>query len=323
MRCVILLATAIGLWLGPERAPAQARAGGDATREVAITFDDLPGVSMADQSMAHLERLTLALLGSLARQRVPAIGFVNEEKLDSAGMTQPARVALLEQWLAKGFDLGNHSFSHLDLHRVSIADMEADAVKGDVTTRALLRAHGRVPKYFRHPFLHTGLDSATRSNFESVLANRGYRVAPVTIDNGDYVFAAAYGWSQAQGDTLSAKRVRAEYLGYMERVVSYYEQQSKAFLGREIRQVLLLHANALNADTFEELAELLRVRGYTFVTLDRAVADPAYSSPDQYYGPGGISWIHRWALTAGKRGAFFAGEPEVPDWITRLSRTTP
>jgi hypothetical protein len=34
-----------------------------------------------------------------------------------------------------------------------------------------------------------------------------------------------------------------------------------------------------------------------------------------FVGPGGITWLHRWALTQGKRGGFFAGEPTVPEWI--------
>ena len=63
------------------------------------------------------------------------------------------------------------------------------------------------------------------------------------------------------------------------------------------------------------LAGMLKQRGYSFVTLDRALQDPAYRKRDEYYGAGGISWLHRWALTEGKRGAFFAGEPVVPAWI--------
>lgn len=57
--------------------------------------------------------------------------------------------------------------------------------------------------------------------------------------------------------------------------------------------------------------------GYEFVSLEAALEDPAYASADDYFGPSGITWLHRWALTQGKRGAFFAGEPEVPEWIGR------
>ena len=108
------------------------------------------------------------------------------------------------------------------------------------------------------------------------------------------------------------------YLDYMEAVAAYYEQQSVAILGREPAQTLLLHANALNAATLDDLAARLRKRGYTFVSLEEALKDAAYTSKDEYIGPAGMTWLHRWALTAGKKG-IFAGEPAVPEWIQKLS----
>jgi hypothetical protein len=105
----------------------------------------------------------------------------------------------------------------------------------------------------------------------------------------------------------------------MEACVEYYEQQSVGIVGREIAQTLLLHANALNAATFEALIDRLRTRGYRFVPLSDALKDPAYASKDEFIGPGGITWLHRWALTEGKRGGIFAGEPVVPDWVQKAS----
>jgi hypothetical protein len=55
-------------------------------------------------------------------------------------------------------------------------------------------------------------------------------------------------------------------------------------IGRQIRQVLLLHANTLNADRFDALAEALVRRGYRFVTLTHALEDPAYCLPDVFVG---------------------------------------
>ena len=107
---------------------------------------------------------------------------------------------------------------------------------------------------------------------------------------------------------------------YMQRVAAYYEQQSRALMGREIPQVLLLHANALNAATLDRLLAMLAGRGYAFIPLDEVARDPAYRSADEYVGPAGITWLHRWALTAGRRGADFAGEPEVPAWIEQAAR---
>ncbi|HEU0302577.1 MAG TPA: polysaccharide deacetylase family protein [Longimicrobium sp.] len=286
-------------------------------RMVAVTFDDLPAVAQRDGSVATHERITERLLRAVAQHRVPAIGFVNEDKLATDGRVDERRVALLRRWVEAGLELGNHAYSHPDLHTTPVDAYIADVARGDSVTRLVMQAAGRRPRFFRHPFLHAGRSLEDRRRFEGFLAERGYRVAPVTIDNYDYLFAAAY---DRAPDDATRSRLVDEYVRYMEAVTAYYEQQATALFGREIPQVLLLHANNINADHFGRLAEMYRRRGYAFIQLEAALEDPAYASKDTYTGPAGITWIHRWALTQGKRGAFFAGEPTVPEWVETLSR---
>jgi peptidoglycan/xylan/chitin deacetylase (PgdA/CDA1 family) len=296
-----------------------ASASSQVRREVAVTFDDLPVATRVFHDVAAQERITTALLASIRRQKGPTIGFVNEGKLRPGGSFDERRVALLRRWVESGLELGNHTYSHLGLHSTPLETYLQDIARGDSVTAALLLPTGRRPRYFRHPFLHSGRDLDTRRRVERFLAQRGYRVAPVTIDNSDYLFAAAYERAIVHGDEDERHRITAAYLDYMERVFAYYEQQSIALFGREPRQVLLLHANALNADHFDALADMMMRRGYRFIPLDHALADSAYRSEDRYTGPAGITWLHRWALTQGKRGAFFAGEPAVPEAITKAA----
>ena len=270
-------------------------------REVAVTFDDLP----ANPSFAP------KLLEAIRDAEVPAIGFVNENKLRSK-----AQVAVLAKWADAGLELGNHTYAHRDLHWIPVAEFEEEIVRGEKITRALLHERKRAPRWFRHPFLHTGTSLETKQRVESFLAKRGYRVAPVTLDNSEWIFAKAY--TEAK-DAATRKRVGEAYVVYMDAKLAYFEDQSQKLFGRNIRHVLLVHANALNADWFDELAASMRGRGYRFVSLARAVEDPAYRSADTYTGPAGLTWIHRWALTAGKRGTFFAGEPATPRWIQDLA----
>lgn len=287
-------------------------------RAIAITVDDLP-VAPGMRDPANDARVTRDLVASLRRAGAPAIGFVNEGKLYVNGAPDPRRVALLRQWIDAGLHLGNHTFSHLDLNATPLEEVQRDVLKGELVTRGLMSAAGRRLRYFRHPFLRTGRSLEVRNRFERFLRERGYVVAPVTYDNYDYVFAAAY--DRTTQDAAGARAtIASTYVDYMERIAAYYERQSVAIVGREFPQVLLLHANALNADTFDRLAARLRVRGYRFVSLDEALADPAYRTADEYAGPAGITWIHRWALTKGVRRDVFAGEPTVPGWITAAAR---
>ena len=84
--------------------------------------------------------------------------------------------------------------------------------------------------------------------------------------------------------------------------------------GREIPQILLIHANALNAELMPELLAMFRRRGYRFVTLETALADLAYRSADEYAGRNGFSWFHRWSKT---KGLAPKGEPDPPDWVMK------
>ena len=216
-------------------------------------------------------------------------------------------------WKAAGADLGNHTCSHLDLNRTPVAAYTSDIRKGEKVTTSIL---GRRPRYFRHPFLHAGKDDATKLAVSEYLGQQGYRVAPVTLDNSDYLFAAAYMSALAHGDNDLAAKVRQTYVSYMESIFEFFEKRSIEVTGHEIRQILLIHASQLNADAMPELLGMMKRRGYDIVTLDRALEDPAYSLPENYAGPGGFSWIHRWSKTKGMPPK---GEPEEPEWIRKMA----
>lgn len=296
--------------------------GASARRQVAVTFDDLPFTQdKGTTSVAEIRRQTSKLLAAITKHKIPAIGFVNEGKLNREGAVR-ANTDILRMWLDAGLELGNHTFSHPDLHTTPLETFKENVVQGEPVTRRLVKERGMKLRYFRHPFLHTGRDLETKLSFEKFLAERGYTVAPVTIDNSEWIFAAAYHNAAEQGDKQLMRRVASAYLPYMEQVFAYYEQQSIALLGYELKQILLLHANALNADYFDEIARMMKRRGYTFITLDEALTDKAYRLPDTFTGPGGITWLHRWALTQGKRGKFFEGEPTTPDFVMKLAGVT-
>ncbi len=286
---------------------------------MAVTIDDLPTASVLPQTPEWADRVTGDLLSALRRHRVPAIGFVNEGKLDVGGSRDDRRIALLQRWIDNGLELGNHGYAHLDLHRVPAEQFTADIERGEPVTRGLLKKAGREPRFFRHPFLHTGRSADARAAVQAYLDKKRLRVAPVSVDNYDYVFAAAYDRAVEGRPAGWTSRIISTYVNYMLAVVAYSEEQSQKIVGRDMRHVLLLHANALNARAVDELARRLEARGYTFITLERALEDSAYASEDQYFGPAGVTWLHRWALTRKMPAATFAGEPAVPDWVTKVA----
>jgi peptidoglycan/xylan/chitin deacetylase (PgdA/CDA1 family) len=287
------------------------------TREVAITIDDLPVVSTR-RALTNRQEITKKLLAHINKARIPAIGFVNENKLYDGDKRDKDSIDLLKLWLNDGLELGNHTFSHRSLNQIPLADYEADLLKGQTITRELLAAKKKDIRFFRHPFLQTGRTMEIKADLDKFLAANGYRIAPVSFDNADYIFSRAYDNAFDKNDHDLMKRVGDAYVPYMRAKLEYWENQSRKLFGREIKQTLLIHANFINSDYLDDLALMFRSRGYKFVSLEEALKDEAYRLPDTYVGPAGISWLHRWALERGKE-FIVPDEPKVPGFVLKAS----
>ncbi len=286
-------------------------------REVAVTFDDLPFIPAGNSAIVSLRKKTTRLLKTITTHKIPAVGFVNTSKLFPGGRRDNGQVELLRMWLEAGLELGNHTHSHKSLHKTPLPVFREDVITGEQIVKEMVEKSGGKYRYFRHPYLHTGLTLEIKKAFESFLSDRGYTVAPVTIDNSDWIFSRAYDNAAGRGDKALMKRISDAFIPYMEQKFEYFEKQSLELFGYQIRHVLLLHANTLNTDNLDRLAGMLKNRGYRFVTLERVLKDNAYGAPDSYTGRGGITWLHRWALTMGKKGAFFRGEPTTPGFVMK------
>ncbi len=147
------------------------------------------------------------------------------------------------------------------------------------------------------------------------LKDRGEQVATCTIDNSDYLFNKAYVRALGRSDAEFARRLQKEYLAHTASEIDYYSSLNKQVLGYEPPHVMLLHDNRLNADLIEDLLKLFEGKGYKFVSLGAAQADPAYSIPDTFISQYGPMWGYRWARERNVRvnGSL---EPEPPKWVT-------
>ena len=285
-------------------------------RQVAVTIDDLPA-GMADRLPASdITAMTTKLLGTLRDQKIPVVGFVNEKKLYKLGEVDE-RIKALQMWLDYGFELGNHTFSHMSLNQRELKDWEDDVVQGESVTRMLLTQRKMKLRYFRHPYLDTGRDLETRRKAEEFLMQRGYRIAPITLDGWDWAFAGIYEDAKKRNDTALQQQIVKDYLAYHDAVFAYSEQQSAKLVGYEPKQILLLHASNLEADHIGELLDVLRKRGYRFIPLQDALSDSAYSLSDTYVGEEGTGWIDHWAITQGK---IPQGAPVFPQWVIERSK---
>ena len=288
-RVVASAAVLLFVFLG---AQASARSG-----RVALTFDDLPGLSiLSDQ--AYVDDFNRAILRGLQRHHIPATGFVNEGKVDT--VDRDRQIADVKRWVDAGMGLGNHGYSHRSPDDLGTEGYIADILRGEPVTRGLLGARGGQLRWFRYPYLATGSSDAAKRAIAIWLVQHGYRVAPVTIDAQDWEFAEPYDDAIARGDVARQRQIKTEYLAYTARRIAWARASARMLFGRDIAQVMLLHCTRLNADSIDGIARMLRKAQLRPVSLRQAMRDPAYRRPETYVGKDGPDWLDRWAMAANK-----------------------
>lgn len=146
--------------------------GNEAPGLVALTFDDGPRVGTTD-----------VVIDALVAYDVPATFFVVGHRLWGKSK-QPGR-DLVARMIELGFDVGNHTFDHVDL---SALTAEEAAAQVDRTDRILRKILGKPVGLFRPPFGR--LASETRAHVRKL----GLTTVTWNIDSKD--------WEQPDADEL-------------------------------------------------------------------------------------------------------------------------
>lgn len=288
-----------------------------ARKAVALTFDDLPYMQVGGgQYVTIAKRGTTELLRVLKAHNAPAVAVVNESKLIVPNELE-ARLALLRQWVDAGMTLGNHTYSHADFNRMTVEQYQEEILKGEVLTRRLMESRKPYQLYFRHPMTRTGNTKEKKEAIERFLAARGYKIMPHTIENSDFIFNVGFVNARLKKDQTMVKKLRDAYLDLTFAATDIAERVSPQIFGREIPQVLLLHANDINADCLDEMLRRYETRGYRFITLDEAMNDPAYRTKDTVVSDRGPTWLWRWSKSLGQT-MDFKDAPDPPQWVMDL-----
>lgn len=288
-------------------------------KEMCITVDDLPYITKVFKDIKTGKYITRKILSTFKKYNITALGSVNPGKLFATNKLDSAKLDILKNWLDSGMQLANHTFAHKNYNKIFFSEFKTDILEGEICLKDIMSEKNIQLKYFRHPHLFRGNTKEKADSLQYFLDSLGYIVAPVTMDNSDYIFSWAYEIALSKNNDTLAKKIGEDYVKYMSDVIDYYESQSMKLLSYNVKHILLTHANILNADYFEPLLKMYMEKGYKFISIDQALEDKCYKElKDEFYKTGGISWLHRWAYTSGKRGDFYNGEPDVPEYINEL-----
>ncbi|MDF7775777.1 polysaccharide deacetylase family protein [Sphingomonas sp. AOB5] len=238
---------------------------------IVLTFDDLPKHTITPPGMTQVQ-VAEQIVGALKKAGVlEAYGFIN----GASGEREPDTAPALRVWRDAGYPLGNHGWSHADLAKISDEQFAEELAKNEPLLRSLM---GEADwHWFRYPFLsEAGADPARRARIRALLGAKGYKVAAVTMDFGDWAYNEPYARCMAKGDMAAVATLEAAWLADAEWNIGRYRAMAKALYGRDIPYVLLLHAGAFDAHMLPRLLELYRRHGFRFGTLEEAGRDPYY-----------------------------------------------
>ncbi len=251
-------------------------------RKMAVTIDDLPLATWgAYRDAAHRRATVQGWCEAFDEAAAPVTGFFNLHR---------KAPKLVQAWIDCGTTLGNHTLTHLHPDKVPLKRYLADLVAGHEAVAALAPEGARIT--FRYPYLRRGFDPAVRDAIRATLTELDSPVAPVTVDTMDWWYAKRWSDARKAGDAAAEERYRQAWRWNLEETTVRAELLARELFGREPPQILLIHANEIGAAHIAGYLQWLRERGYTFVSLEEALADPAYAEPVTATSPTGDSqWL--------------------------------
>lgn len=257
--------------------------------QVALTFDDLPVHGPLPEGLTRTTVLQ-QIVDALRRAGVSSVyGFINANGLNVEDPQDGERA--LRAWRAAGLLLANHTYTHIDLHETDVEKYRENVLANEPLLKSLMGQEDW--HWSRYPFLREGDTLEKRRAVRRLLAERGYRIAQVTVDFHDYAYNAPYVRCLEKGDLKAIERLKAKYLASVSEALGYSETTSERIFGRNIKHVVLLHVGVFQPLVLPQTLELLAQRGYEVVSLPEAQSDPAYAIDPDLAMPYGMTFLHQ------------------------------
>lgn len=241
---------------------------------VAFTMDDLPlwPQSYPPEGCAAAG-IVGAIVDALAEHGIDGVyAFSNSWAIDK----HPEYAAILDDWVAAGHHVANHTHAHLQLPQVTAEAFNADI---DLAEARLAPWLARAPKkLFRHPLCHWGETPAKLAAVNDHLAGIGASPVDVTSWGHEWVWNRAWRTAREQRDTGALGFLKDSFLEFSVAQLMFDQAAAKDWFGQDITAITLGH----NVPFFAEIASAYFARlieaGVTFVPLQEALIPPVQDS---------------------------------------------
>lgn len=236
-----------------------------------------------------------SILDTLARHGITsAYGFVNGKTVEQ----NPGSESILWKWLAQGYSLGNHTYSHLSLNKSTPEEFFADLERGEDILEKL-DPDPRSWKVFRYPYLFEGNTLDKRRQVRRYLEQHYYTIAHVTIDADDWAYNPPFARCAEKHDNESLDTLHGLFVrGHLDELRRVRDLTQKTE-HRDVPHVLLLHVGIADADALDSVLTVYEHEGAHWIDLRDALADPYYSFDPDLAATYGSAFPYRVAKAKG------------------------
>jgi peptidoglycan/xylan/chitin deacetylase (PgdA/CDA1 family) len=245
--------------------------------EMAITFDDLPAHGNLPPNDTR-EAVINKILLTLEKHHLSGIyGFMNGAKT----VNNPENLKVLQDWVAAGQLLGNHTYTHLNLNDVSLNTYKNEIQQNDVLLAKLMGLKDY--KFFRYSYLAEGKNNEERNAIRQYLFQNQYKIAPVTILFYDYKWNDPYLACLKKHNLSAINLLKNTYLSELSYATLHAQAMAQQLFHRDIAHILVIHCDPFAAENLDELLTQLEKNKVKFISLENALQDKAYDF--NFYDP--------------------------------------
>lgn len=239
--------------------------------DVAITVDDLPsnGDIPASTDKAHIEKKMMSIF---KKHHITGIYGLINGKMTEMNFNDSR---ILSDWVTDGQLLGNHTYHHLDLAKVSSSEFINDIKKNEPILKSLMGTHNY--RYFRYPYLSEGNTQEKRDSVRKYLFDNNYKIAVVTVDFFEYEWNTPYVRCLSTNNDNSITWLKQSYIEQALNALTISHELSMMLYKRDIKNVLLIHINAFTTEMLDELLTAYENHGVKWIPLNEALADDVYN----------------------------------------------
>ena len=242
--------------------------------KAALTLDDLPHWNEYAYPPGHSARSVAdALIAGFARHGLQGVyAFSNSARFDD----DPDHLCIMDDWVAAGHHVGNHTHSHPILHLVDLDAYLADIELGNEKLAPWL---DKAPsRFFRYTWNIRGDTTAKLDAVEARLAALDYRPAECSSWFFEWDWDFAYVKCLERGDDAGIEYLKRSFIDFVPRQFAHDDAGMRRVFGREVPHILLLHNLAFVELILDDFLTALEASGVEYISLEQACADSAWDA---------------------------------------------